>query len=350
MKAHLLFAGRDFDFGAALPAGHEDLVQDLELGVLLNAMAGGDKFLYDVATKILLSSLDDPGEIRYRQQILADCLTCPEVIRQMYEVAATALDDTRRLWGGYGGSYQNASSNLTGAVNHLEAYVARLRELRQIADDHADVFRSDGLVELFATLQSELDDKYLEEISGHLRNLRFRSGVLISAQLDRDNSGTGFVLRSPEQQHRPWIERLGIGPRSALSFAISPRDEAGAQILAEFTSRGINQVANATAQSADHLASYFTMLRAELGFYVACLNLADALAAKGVPVSVPDPTAASPLMFSCTDLRDVSLELQSPDQSSATTWTATASRWSSSPARTPAASPRSCAASARPSS
>ena len=43
------------------------------------------------------------------------------------------------------------------------------------------------------------------------------------------------------------------------------------------TSRALNLVANAAAQSADHVSSYFTMLRAELEFYVSCLNLRDRL-------------------------------------------------------------------------
>jgi hypothetical protein len=313
MKAHLLHPGQDFDFTAGLPAGHEDLIQDLELATLLNAMAAGDKFLYEVCAKVLLASLHAPEVIRYRQQVLADCLANPEVIRDMYAVAAGALQDKRSLWGGYGGTYQNASSNLSGAVSYLEAYVARLRQLRQIADDHAAKFSSGGLTTLFATLQRELDDEYFEEISYHLKQLRFRAGVLISARLDRDNSGTGFVLRAPEQARRRWTERLGIGPRSAYSFTISPRDEAGGQILADLTSRGINLVANAAAQSADHIGSYFTMLRAELGFYVSCLNLADRLAAKEVPVAVPDPAPLSSLTFSCTDLRDTCLALQSPE-------------------------------------
>ena len=54
------------------------------------------------------------------------------------------------------------------------------------------------------------------------------------------------------------------------------------------------------------------MLRAELGFYVGCLNLADRLAAKGAPVAVPEPGPPAPFTFSCTDLRDCCLELQSP--------------------------------------
>lgn len=313
MKVHLLYPARDFDWEAGPPAAHEDLTRDLELDTLLDAMAAGDKFLREVSANVLLASLDDPEDIRYRQQVLTDCLAQPGVIRDLYAVAAGALEDRRHMWlGGYGGNYQTASNNLSGAVSHLEAYVARLRQLRQITDEHAGAFRSDGLRALFATVQHELDDEYFREISDHLRQLRFRAGTLISARLDRDNSGTGFVLRAPAGPRRRWTERLGIGPRTTYSFTIAPRDDAGAQILSDLTNRGINLVANAAAQSADHIGSYFTMLKAELGFYVGCLNLASRLAAKGVPVTVPSPAKPSSPVFSCTDLRDACLELQSP--------------------------------------
>ena len=312
MKAYLLYEAQDFDFGADLPPGHEAMIADLELTTLLGAMASGDDFLAEVSRKVLLTSLHDPQAIRYRQQVLADCLAEPAVIREMYAVAVGALQDKRKLWwGGYGGSYQSPSSNLSGAVSHLEGYVTRLRQLRKIADDHAGKFRSGGLTTLFTTLQRDLDDEYFEEISYHLKHLRFRAGVLISAELDRDNSGINFALRASGDARRSWRERLGLGPRSSYSFTIAPRDEAGGQILADLEGRGINLVANAAAQSADHIGSYFSMLRAELGFYVSCLNLADRLAAKGAPTTVPEPTQPSSLTFSCTDLRDTCLELQS---------------------------------------
>jgi hypothetical protein len=312
VKVHLLYPDRDFRFEAELPAGHQDLIQDLELTTLQDAMAAEDKFLAGVSMKVLLTCLDDEDPIRYRQRVLADCLAQPEVIRALYAVATGALEDKRHLWGGYGGTFQNPSSNLHGAVNYLEAYVARLRQLRQIADDHAGKFRSDGLTGLFATLHRELDDEYFAEIGYHLRQLKFRSGVPISGRLDRDNSGIDFVLRSPGGPRRRWTERLGIGPRTAYSFAIPPRDEAGARILADLEGRGINLVADAAAKSADHIGSYFTMLRAELGFYVGCLNLAERLAANGVPVTVPDPAPPSSAAWSCPDLRDACLALRSP--------------------------------------
>ncbi|HEY7261650.1 MAG TPA: hypothetical protein VH589_09230 [Trebonia sp.] len=313
MKVHLLHEDQDFDFAAGLPAGHRELVQDLELTTLLSAMADGDKFLAGVCEKVLLTCLRDPEAIRYRQRILADCLAQPGVIREMYDIATGALEDKRHLWGTYGGSYQAPPSNLSGAVLHLESYVARLRQLRAIADEHAGTFGSEGMRALIATLLRELDDEYFAEVGYHLKQLRFRSGVLISAELGPDNSGINLVLRAVGDVRRRWADRLGIGERSSYSFTLPPRDDAGADILSDLTSRGINLVANAAAQSADHISSYFTMLRGELGFYVGCLNLADRLAVKGVPTTVPDPAKAASLAFSCTDLRDACLELQSAD-------------------------------------
>jgi len=312
MKAHLLHRDQDFDFTAGRPAGHEDLIQDLELSALLRAMASDDKFIYGVSEKVLLGCLTDPEAIRYRQQVLADCLAWPSVIREMYAIATAALADRGHVWGVYGGNYQTPSSNLYGAVSHLESYTARLRQLRKIADEHSAAFRSDGMTALLAMLRRELDDDYFAEVTTRLKELRFRSGELISAELDRNNSGINFVLRGPGAGRRPWRDRLGIGPRSSYSFTLDPRDEAGGQILSDLTSRGINLVANAAAQSADHLGSFFTMLRGELGFYAGCLNLWDELSAKGVPVTVPEPAAASSPMFSCSDLRDTCLELRSP--------------------------------------
>ena len=46
-------------------------------------------------------------------------------------------------------------------------------------------------------------------------------------------------------------------------------------------------MASALAQASDHILAFFTMLRAELAFYVGALNLREALTAAGEPVCVP---------------------------------------------------------------
>ncbi len=308
MKAHLLFVNQDFDFGAGLPSNHEDLVQDLELSALLQTMSGGDPYLYDVALRVMLRGLDGREAIRYRQAVLADCMAEPDVVRSMYAVATAALDDRRSVWGL---SSRFPRSILAGAVGQLEALVARLQELRKIADDHGARFRSAGFAALFSSLQQDLDDEYFQTVNRHLRQLRFRGGIMLSAQLGRDNSGVAHVLRAPNGAKVGWKERLGLGPRSGYSFTIPPRDEAGAEALADLANRGINLVADAAARSAEHISSYFTMLCGELGFYVGCLNLGDRLAALGQRVSFPEPHPPTPHVRRSSQLCDTSLVLQS---------------------------------------
>jgi hypothetical protein len=137
VKAFLLYKDQDFDFGAELPPNHKDLIQDLEMGNVLESMALGDKFLFEVSTKVALASLRDPEAILYRQRILVDCIAEPEIVREMYAIAVGALEDKRGIWA-Y--SSQIPSSILSGAVNQLEAAVVRLKQLRRIADDHAERF------------------------------------------------------------------------------------------------------------------------------------------------------------------------------------------------------------------
>ncbi|HVB46292.1 MAG TPA: hypothetical protein VNF47_26785 [Streptosporangiaceae bacterium] len=307
MKAYLLYQDRDFDFSGEFPPNSGDLIQDLELTTLLGVMAAGDKFLYGISERVLLTSLRDPEGIRYRQGVLADCVAEPDVVRELYAVAVGALEDKRSVWGFL--SSQHPSSILAAAVRQLEVLVVRLRQLRRLADDHGGRFRSDGLTAFFRTVQRELDDDYFETLGRHLKQLRFGGGELMSAQLGRDNSGVSYVLRSGNG--RPsWRERVGIAPRSVRAFTVGLRDDAAAAALSDMTNRGINLVANAAAQAADHISSYFSMLRAELGFYVSCLNLRGQLVTAGQPVTFPEPAASTGWELTCADLRDACLALR----------------------------------------
>lgn len=312
MKAHLLHNQRDFNFACEFPPNHEDLIQDLELSTLFESMAQGDNFLYEVAKRVVLTSLTDPETIVYRQNILSDCIAYPEMARKIYDIAVMSVQGKRGLWGHT--SSRIPSSILSGAVRELEMFVGLLRQLRSLADGFAEEVLSEGLRNFFHSLQADLDDEYLALVDHHLKQLRFKDGVSMSAELYKDNSGINYVLRSPWDTKLSWKERIGIGPRSVYSFTVPPRDEGGANALSDLSSRGINSVANAAAQSADHIESYFSMLRSELGFYIGCLNLKDQLQAKGEPTCFPTPAAWNPPELLHSNLRDVSLALRSDNR------------------------------------
>src|SRR5262249_12503979 len=95
--------------------------------------------------------------------------------------------------------------------------------------------------------------------------------------------------RKPHEDKRHWIARLLPQKTPGYTFVLHPRDEAGARALSELRDQGVNLVANALAQSTDHILSFFEMLRTELAFYVGCLNLHRQLSDLREPTCFPAP-------------------------------------------------------------
>jgi DNA mismatch repair ATPase MutS len=188
-------------------------------------------------------------------------------------------------------------------------YMANLRMLRDIARRNAEAIRSQGLRDLFATLERELDDEYLGTIERQLSELKFRGGVLMSAELGPRDEGKGYQLREDPDKRPPWLKRLLRRGPPAYTFYLHPRDEAGGRILTSLCDRGLNNVANALGQSTEHVLSFFEILRVELAFYVGCLNLRDRLAALGAAICVPEAHAVSTRRQRFSDLYDVCLAL-----------------------------------------
>jgi hypothetical protein len=312
MKAHLLFRDRDPDLSRKLTPRELALIQDLGLETLFSAMAQEDKFLSDVAVKMVLDSLADVDVILYRQAILRDCMKNPEIVRSLYQNCLDAIEGERRNSRYFFSS--SPSSLVSKCRDVLEGFTPMLRKLRQISDANASRFESEGFLKLFETLKSELDDTFFLSVADHLRQLEFRSGVLISARLGKGNKGEEITLRTPWPDERWWLARL-LGPKSeTYSYQLHPRDENGFRALSSLRGRGLNSIANALNRSTDHILNFFQMLRTELAFYVGCLNAQAALAAKEQPTCFPSPTQMGECWLSFRGLYDVSLALNSGER------------------------------------
>ena len=319
MKAFLMYRDRDFDLKENPPPNTEELTQDLELETLFRSMAGGDEFLFGVARSTVLASLPDPQAILYRQQILADSMEQAEVVRGIYAIAVEAIEREKKVWGWMSGKYPEGT--LHRCIEVLQIFVELLRELRHSADAHGAECRSEGFRRFFTMLSSELNDEYLQTVQEHLQHLRFRQGILMSAQLGQGNKGVNYILRKPPYIVRNWFERLknwvgqrAGGDREGYIYEIHERDETGYRALSELRSRGIAHVASALAQSTDHILSFFRLLRLELGFYVSCLNLRDVLSQKHESFCFPIPISEGQTTLASQGLYDVCLSLSSQDR------------------------------------
>jgi DNA mismatch repair ATPase MutS len=296
---------------AAPPTSDDVLAQDLELNTLWNAMAAGDEFLFETAKRGVLSSLGDPEAIVYRQGVLADCLEQPEIVGQIYRLAIEALESERKAGGLW--HSDRPGTVLHRSVQILKLHVDVLKRLRHIADEQAQSFRSEGFTRFFAMLREELSDDYLQMVEHHLQELDFKRGVLESAELGKGNKGRRHTVHRPPA--RRWTERLPFANRATrYSFTIPARDQNGFTALEDIRGKGINLVANAAAQSADHIKSFFAMLRLELAFYLGCVNLQELLSEKGEPTCFPTPLADGHLTLTAQGIYDVCLTLHLEDR------------------------------------
>jgi len=293
----------DFDLERELPKHTDVLEEDLEIATLLKQMAAGDEFVSEIAQRAILLPLVDPPAILFRQQVLGDCIQHPKLVRELYLLAVEGVESPKRsnvFW-----FRDSPDQLLSKSLRILETLIDVVERLRKLADEYVTAVRSEGLTRLFSTLQDELNDEYLQELRDHLRQLDLSSGTLISAELGRSNRGTNYVLRKPFA--RNFLERINLRRRSGYGFSIPPRDEAGMESLATLRNRGVRLVANALAQSTDHMLDFFRMLQAELGFYVGCVNLYEALSERDIPLCFPTPAQVEERSLSAHALRDASL-------------------------------------------
>ena len=307
MRVFLMHKDKDFDIKQGLPHNSDILMSDLELEVLLNAMSDEDDFLYEISKTAVLCSLKSKEEVLYRQEILKDCLKNQDIIKEIYNLTIKSLAKKQENWLGVFGRYP--ASLLSSSVSLLGMYFELLRELRKIVDENIERFDSIGFKRFFSMVQKELDDDYLELVKEHLKELKFKKGVLISAKLSKANEGSDYTLRRDKMATKSWIGKVFTKRSKEYAHTLHPRDDAGAKVLRNLRDEGLNNIANFLSSSATHVDNFFISLRRELAFYIGCMNLDGKLQEAGCEWSYPKIASKESFNFLAKGLYDISLAL-----------------------------------------
>lgn len=215
MRVNLMFAERDFDPELPLPVRTSSLTADLGLGSILDAMAEGDRFLFDICRAAFFQSLTSEAEIRYRQQTVRDTLEHEKAVRTLYDLAVEGIEADQHI---HVGITRNPGTMLRRSRECLVAFARVLRGLRAAVDEHGSSFSSPGLSRLCDMLASQLSWDYLDSVEQCLRVLEFRHGSLSSVRLGETNRGTDYVLRNPSRTRWGlrgcWCRATGRGSSS----------------------------------------------------------------------------------------------------------------------------------------
>lgn len=210
MKALLMYKDTDFDLQQKLPWNEQALIQDLELNTLFDAMASGDKFVFEVVKKAILSSLRDVDTIYYRQSILKDCLRNASIVRDIYAITVESIESEKKNYWGIFSNYPD--SILRRSVDVLQMFMGMLKRLKTVADEYMDKFESEGFQRFFTMLKEELNDEYFASVQNHLNRLKFKDGVLISAELGKGNKGINYILRKLQDKNQRADDERGEVP------------------------------------------------------------------------------------------------------------------------------------------
>jgi len=308
MKVFLLNPAQDVDLEQPLRVFASDLHADLGLEVLFQTMAAGDDFFADVVKKVVLSAQENDLEtIIFRQEILKDCLKNQSTIKKIYALCLETIKQEKKHY--YGIFSQSPEAIVQRSVEVLAMFAQKLRQLRALTRAQANEFASSGFTRLFAELEHELDDAYFAEIDAHLKTLRSRDTVLVSATMGFGGKGENYTLRAPLKRQWKWLPQILLPQPPHYSFTLHPRDEAGARALGELRDRGLNTAANALAQSNEHILNFFKTLQKELAFYLGSINLYEALRALKAPLVFPTPKSPEQATWRCQNLYDPSLAL-----------------------------------------
>ena len=221
MKTHLLYKNQDLNLDVPLPVNSEDITADLELNTLFNAMSLDDDFIFNVVEHAVLSSAgeSDIETIQFRQDILKDCLKNQKIVREIYQIPIESLNRKRKSWLGIFLRYP--AGILNNSIQLMKLFFELLHRLRGIADDYSGQFESEGFTRFFEMIKTELSDDYFALMETHVKNLEFRGGVMISANLGKGNEGDQLVLRLPNKMEGSWFKRLFRRRSPTFGFFIS---------------------------------------------------------------------------------------------------------------------------------
>jgi DNA mismatch repair ATPase MutS len=309
MKVFLLYPDSDFDRDEPLPPNAEELSEDLGLGILLSAMADGDEFIFEVCRKVVFKGLQDMDTIHYRQEILRDWMAHPEVLRKIYGLCLEFLERKHREWLWISRRQTSPGIVLSNARRLLEASTELLRDLKNLAVIHRPGFRSRGLGRFLDMVEEELEEQYLAKVEEHLEELRFSKGVRLSAELGKGGEGSNYSLCKHKRENTGLVKRILAKRSPVYTFSLHPRDEQGARVLEELRDTGLAKAARALGKAAEHIESFFNLLRWELAFYVGCLNLSEKIREIGAPITFPRPWPQKEHRFRCKGLYNVTLAL-----------------------------------------
>ncbi len=306
MKAFLLYKDKDFNWDEKEDVHQKTLIQDMQLEVIFNKMAAGNKDIYDVVKKVMLKPLFDKEEIVYRQKIFKDCIRNRWIFEEI-EKMRKSLEEKQKESGRAGLLWDHPESKVSIGIEVLTTYMDELKMLQKIANTKAGSFKSYGFSALFERIRAELDDKFFKDVKVQLEKCQFRDGIEIGMNVAEGLKSSEHKLVEPEPVVKGFMKRL-FSKDKGITFKLDSPDDKDS--ITELREKGLNSIGNTLMQAADHIRNFFIMFERELNYYLGCLNLCEYLQGLGMNLVYPNIVENEVGIVDYSELCDTALAVQ----------------------------------------
>lgn len=307
MNPFLLFKDKSLTLQKDFSSRDEALLDDLGIEPILQAMSEGDELIYQSSKTVLLNILTDAESIHYRQEILRDCLKNQDTVRRFYEISTQTVEREKNIYFGF--FSRNADSMLSRSIEVFEMFIDEFYAVKKIITENINNFNSPGFRNLFDIFTDELNDTYLSKLLSHLKNLRFKRGMLISAGLGKGNKGVDYTIRKELENENRIIKRIMNLKNGYSVITVNENDLSGMRALSDIKAKSIAKTATLLASSADHVLNFFKTFQIEIGFYIGALSLYNRLKNLNLPISFPEIVLNDDFVIKSNNLYDIALSL-----------------------------------------
>ncbi|MEY2342233.1 hypothetical protein AB4090_09025 [Acidithiobacillus sp. IBUN Pt1247-S3] len=286
MLPHLLDPKQSLPALAAA-AQEKNLIEDLGLAPLFDAMAEGDEGRREIVQRVVLRwPCRDNATVRYRQAVFADLCAQPTRAQAIFTLAETSLalpGQSHQFWL----FSKSPSRRLRANTALMRELIKQLQALRDLGSSGSDSFHSEALRKLFSNLQKEIDAEFLRAAHEALAALQLDAGLRSAATVDALGRCTASVLHGGVA-NGSWLGRVWHATGEDAGFSIADRDEAGQTALGKLRERLLTQTARVLDDAVARVLQFFRLLRDELHFYLAAHTLYQKLQRQGMPCSLPE--------------------------------------------------------------
>ena len=257
-----------------------------------------DAYVGFAVKRVACVPLKTREEVRYRQEILQDCLANEDFVGKLYQHASQILEKWDRLGRKRGGTgIRDTKAELITDLQVLRLLTSGMQKVKEILREYRENLHSKGFCDLYDRLEKEFSEDRRQNLEKILQDLSFYTDVTVrqpkrnvfysysprirmECGLEDGLKIGGLKLNDVETIEKKYSNPYGIkakiqGQVNSLTPGVIAlyKDQAMREDAAQLEFEAVNYVYACCSSVANSLGQFFDQLRFQIAFYLGAINI-----------------------------------------------------------------------------